>query len=80
MKSIVSLILLGFTHAKLKIMSPESLASKFKGIYTILTFLDGEIKASYANFGYIPYGQTIMGKLHYDSLNALACNEFSEKD
>jgi hypothetical protein len=38
------------------------------------------IPASYANFGYIPYGQTIMGKIHFDETNELACDEFSLED
>jgi len=39
---------------------------------------DGTIHANYANFGYIPYGQTIMGKLHYDPTDELVCNELNE--
>ena len=42
--------------------------------------LDGTIQASYANFGFIPYGQTIMGKIHFDELNPKACDEFSLED
>ena len=38
------------------------------------------IQASYANFGFIPYGQTIMGKLHFDSANADGCAEFTTDD
>jgi len=34
-------------QTRLVIMSPKSLKDKFT---------DGEIKASYANFGFIPYG------------------------
>ena len=30
---------------------------------------DGTILASYANFGYIPYGQSIRGMIHYDRNN-----------
>ena len=41
---------------------------------------DGVIQASYANFGFIPYGQTIMGKLHFDSANADGCAEFTTDD
>ena len=28
-------------------------------------FIDSTIRANYANFGYIPYGQTIMGSFHF---------------
>lgn len=62
---------LAAVEAKLKILSPESLASQFK---------DGVIRASYANFGFIPYGQTIMGKIHFDEANNLACDEYSLAD
>jgi hypothetical protein len=34
-------------NAKLKVLSPTSLASQYK---------EGVIEASYANFGFIPYG------------------------
>jgi hypothetical protein len=42
--------------------------------------LDGTIAASYANFGYIPYGQTIMGKIHHDIKNEKGCDEYSLED
>jgi hypothetical protein len=35
-----------------------------------------DIKHSYANFGVIPYGSTIMGKMIYSETNSNACNEF----
>jgi len=56
--------------ARLTILSPSSLASQFK---------DGKIKANYANFGFIPYGQTIMGKIHYDPDDPNACKEFPDE-
>jgi hypothetical protein len=40
--------------------------------------LDGTIPASYANFGYVPYGKTIMGKLHFDTENRKFCEEPNE--
>jgi len=36
--------------------------------------------ASYANFGYIPYGQTVMGMIHLDKSNPDACKEFPETE
>jgi hypothetical protein len=36
--------------------------------------LDSTIRANYANFGYIPYGQAIMGKLHYFEEHEKACD------
>lgn len=43
---------MSMTSAMLRIMSPPELKDLFK---------DGLIKASYANFGYIPYGHTMHG-------------------
>ncbi len=34
----------------------------------------------YADFGYIPYGRTIMGKIHFDPFNENGCNEYSLDD
>ena len=42
------------------------------------TDADSTIRANYANFGYIPYGQTIMGKLHYFPEHEKACDELDE--
>ena len=42
--------------------------------------IDGIIHASYANFGYIPYGQTVMGMIHLDKSNSDACDEFPEAE
>lgn len=39
--------------------------------------LDSTIRANFANFGFVPYGQTIIGKLHYDGKDRFACDEFS---
>jgi hypothetical protein len=66
-----SALLIAAAQAKLKVLSPPSLASQFK---------EGVITASYANFGFIPYGQTIMGKIHYDVNDSEACEEFSLDD
>ena len=41
--------------------------------------IDGKINANYANFGFIPYGQTIMGKIHYDPDDPNACKEFPDQ-
>jgi len=49
-------------------MSPQSLADQFK---------ESVIPAEYANFGYIPYGQQIMGRIHFQPTNAYGCDEFN---
>lgn len=48
--------------AYLKVMSPEILSSKFisKSSSLSLTDLDATIANNYANFGYIPYGHSIV--------------------
>jgi len=38
----------------------------------------GTIKASYANFGLIPYGHSMMGRLWFNSTNDDACEEFPD--
>jgi len=40
----------------------------------------GVISANYANFGYIPYGQTILGHFHFDAANKDGCNEYADAD
>lgn len=39
---------------------------------------DATIRANYANFGYVPYGQTIIGHLHYNASDSDACEEFGD--
>lgn len=65
----VLVTLLFCVEARLKIMSPMSLHNKFA---------DGYIEASYANFGYIPYGQTIMGKVSWDKEHFELCEPLEE--
>lgn len=38
----------------------------------------GTIRASYANFGLIPYGHSMMGRLWFNSTNGDACEEFAD--
>lgn len=64
---ILTTMFVSFVAAKLKVMAPQSLADEFK---------DQTIPAEYANFGYIPYGQTVMGRLHFQPDNQYACDEF----
>ena len=49
--------LLNFGNSKLVIQSPDSLRNLFR---------DQLIPASYANFGYIPYGHTIFGTIAFN--------------
>jgi len=56
-------------EARLKVISPRSLSTQFT---------NSTIRANYANFGYIPYGQSLMGKLHYFDEHEKACDEIDE--
>ena len=40
--------------------------------------IDSTIRANYANFGFVPYGQTIIGKLHYSPEQPMVCDELDE--
>jgi hypothetical protein len=40
--------------------------------------VNGTIPANYSNFGYIPYGHTIMGRIYTDFNNKKACSELPE--
>jgi len=51
----VLLATLQLAAPKLLIQSPMSLREKFK---------DGTIRASYANFGFIPYGHTMVSQVY----------------
>jgi hypothetical protein len=66
-------LLFGLTESRLEIFSPEKWRSDFGD-----SEQSGVITASYSNFGYIPYGHQIMGKIFYDENNKNACNEFDE--
>ena len=38
--------------------------------------LDYTIAASYANFGHIPYGRSIIGRIYFSKSNPDGCKEF----
>jgi hypothetical protein len=48
--------MLSLAHSKLVVQSPPELAAKFSYIGESSTIL-----ANYANFGHIPYGQSLVG-------------------
>ena len=61
------LLLLLITLAKtvlsrVTVLSPKALAEQFKG----------PLKASYSNFGRIPYGYTLTGRVYFDPTNSFA--------
>lgn len=38
---------------------------------------DGQIETSIANFGLIPYGHSIVGRLYFDKDNQYGCDKFT---
>jgi hypothetical protein len=52
---------MGAAFGRLLVQSPESLKKLFGE--------DGEIQVQMANFGHMPYGQTLTGKLYYNVTN-----------
>ena len=53
--------------SKLWVYAPENLRKQFVGhsIYFVVYFVDhGEIKSSYANYGIVPYGSSMV-YIHY---------------
>jgi hypothetical protein len=66
-----SLLLFNNSDAKLTIYGPQSLKNIFSD-------KNGEIQTQLANFGHIPYGQSMVGRLYYNASNPTGCSENSE--
>ena len=64
-------ILCGQTLSKLVVQGPSSLKALFR---------DGVIQASYANFGFIPYGHTMFGGLYFQEKFDTMCGEHEQYD
>lgn len=74
MKNLLALAtLLTSAYSRLVVYGPEGLKKEFKKS-------DGIIEASYSNFGKIPYGQSIIGRIYHDADNADGCKrgEFTQ--
>jgi len=54
----ISLTFMASVNCQLSVYGPDELKSKFK---------DGAIEAMYANFGFIPYGHSLVSKLILNS-------------
>ena len=71
-KKLFSLILLfKLINTDIFVKSPKELKEKFGG---------KPIKCSLSNFGRIPYGYNLIGKLHYDPVNIdtdMACKDIT---
>ena len=72
------LLLAALAQANLIVLSPPDLMSKLNGTGTnILDDGTLSMKASYATFGRIPYGQNLTGQIYIDSDNTLGCTELT---
>jgi len=69
---ICAVLLFTFVAAKISIYSPEGLKDKFGS--------NEQLTTSYANFGVIPYGRSIKGRIYHDSKNPLGCDPFGDFD
>jgi hypothetical protein len=56
--------------SNLIVYSPEELKQYFANA-------DYKITANYANFGYIPYGQSMIGRIYYNESNPYGCDHDS---
>jgi hypothetical protein len=57
--------LLTFIKAQMEIISPESLKQKLNSQQNVNLNLDGQVEVAYANFGKIPLGKSLKGRLFY---------------
>lgn len=74
MKVVAILILIiCVAYTKIAVKSPEELMNLFNNQNFTLT-------TSYANFGIIPYGKSLKGRIYYDPNNINGCNTFGDFD
>lgn len=69
-KSLILLLLATLALSKLTVYHPTSLRDE-------IDRKTGAIHSSIANFGHIPYGNNIVGKLWYDEDNRDGCGDFT---
>lgn len=67
------LFLAGQTLAGLMVLGPQKLVDLFPGDQNQSA---GRITTSYANFGLIPYGHSMIGRLHFNKQKKTACENF----
>jgi hypothetical protein len=71
MKMIIVLIMLTIVSANINLLGPLPLKAEFGTIGNNSTIID----IVYSNFGRIPYGQSISGRVYYSEKNFLGCNK-----
>ena len=64
--SLIASSLLGLAWSKLVVQSPPQLVDQFADSNNV-------IPANYANFGHIPYGQSLVGTISFDPNNPSGC-------
>lgn len=70
---LVALVTLSVVNASLTVYSPKELKDQFADT-------KGRMKVSYANFGHVPYGHSLVGRIYYDPNNADGCKPFGQFD
>lgn len=73
MKVAILVLLTSLVLCKIAVKSPEDLINAFSD-------RNQSITTSYANFGIIPYGKSLKGRIYYDPSNANGCNTFGDFD
>ena len=73
MKIAILVIILGLALSKIAVKAPEELMNLYNNQNFSLT-------TSYANFGIIPYGKSLKGRIYYDPDNTNGCNPFGDFD
>ena len=68
--SILTGFIVSLNQAKLTVFGPDELLEKFS------SSTGPVINANYANFGHIPYGQSLIGSTYFDESNPLGCKKF----
>ena len=70
---VLVLLTLGLALGKISVQSPNEMKDLF-------STEESSVTTSYANFGIIPYGHSIKGRIYYDPTNPLGCDTFGEFD
>ena len=71
--SILAGFIVSLNQAKLTVYGPDELLEKFS---SSTEHEKAIINANYANFGHIPYGQSLIGSTYFDESNPLGCKKF----
>ena len=73
MKVAILSFFLILSFARIQVKSPEELMNEY-------TMTNYSITTSYANFGIIPYGKSLKGRIYFDPSNPTGCDSFGDFD